>query len=52
MELEDIILSEVRQRKTNTRFHSYTESKQTKKHKKNKLIDAENRLVFTRGERG
>ena len=42
MELEDIILSEGRQRKTNIRFHSYAESKQKNKHKKNNLIDAEN----------
>ena len=50
MELKDIILTELRQRKTNIRFHSYAKSKQTKKHKKNKLIDTENRLVFTRGK--
>ena len=55
MDLEGIILSEISQTKTNTRlFHLYVESKKQKMNKqnRNRLIDTENKLVVSRGERG
>ena len=57
MDLEIIILSEVRQRKTNIIwYHSYVESKKkwhkwTYLHNRNRLTDIENKLVVTNGER-
>ena len=48
MDLEDIMLSEISQRKTNTiLFHLYVASK---KQNRNKLIRTENKLVVARGE--
>ena len=55
MELETLILSEVRKRKTNTTwYHLYMESKIWNKwiylQNRNKLMDMENRVVVTKGE--
>ena len=57
MQLEIIILSEVRQRKTNIIYHLYTESekkwyKWTYLQNRNRLTDIENKLMVTKGESG
>ena len=59
MELEGIMLSEIRQRKTNiVWYHLHVESKKynksvnkTNKQTKSRLTDIENKLVVTSGER-
>ena len=55
VDLEDIVLSEVRQRKTNTvHYHLQVEPKKNKMNeynKKNRLMDIEKKLVVTSGEK-
>ena len=51
MDLENIVLSEINQRKTNTiSFCLNVESKKQHKHKTETVINTENKLVVTRGE--
>ena len=56
MYLDFNIVNEISQRKTNTIYHSYVESK--KRHKGtylqdiNRLTDTKNKFVITKGERG
>ena len=60
MDLEIVILSEVRQRKTNIiRYHLYVESKKKgtnetylQNKNRNRLIDIENKHGYQRGKRG
>ena len=55
MDLEIIILSEVRQTNANIIYHLYVEPKKWYKwiyiQNKNRLIDIENKLMVTKGER-
>ena len=55
MDLEIIILSEVRQTNANIIYHLYVEPKKWCKwiyiQNKNRLTDIENKLMFTKGER-
>ena len=54
LDLENIMLSKIRQRKTNTVYHLYVESKniiQMYVQNRNRLTDIENKLVITKGER-
>ena len=56
MNLEIIILSELRQRKTNIWYHSYVESNLKKWYKwiylqnRNRLIGIQNKLMVSKGE--
>ena len=48
MNLENIVLSEISQRKTNTVYHLHIKSKKIKRmymHNRNRLTDIENKLV-------
>ena len=58
MDPEIILLSKVRQRKPNICNHLYVESKKKKLHRwtylqnSNRLTEAENKLMVTKGKRG
>ena len=57
MDLDTVILSEVRQRKTNiVWYHLYVESKKWYKwtylQNRNRITDVENKLMVTKGEKG
>ena len=50
MDLEGIMLSEDRQRKTNTvQFHLHVESNKTNKQNRNRPRDIENKLMVAKG---